>query len=204
MTRSRRNRNNNVGGISTKHTSKRRFKFWYLFVGILLVLFVVFIIYIFFGKSSFSNVGDSKNDISIMNNVNENETELSVNQATSTKMNNEEVLGNLFRHFDFGTVSPDSNISIGVVDDVDLLRKDNNFFDRSIKGDILIIYDEKVILYRPTSDKVINFSIQPTQSVVSSMIADVSSNTTNTLNSTSTPDLIPSPSNTISFDVTSL
>jgi hypothetical protein len=53
-------------------------------------------------------------------------------------------------------ILPSSSPSIAIVSDSNLLKKRSPFFASAKKGDVVVIYPEKVIVYDPQADKIIN------------------------------------------------
>lgn len=55
---------------------------------------------------------------------------------------------------------PTGSPSIAVVSDANLLKQKGEFFVSAKNGDFVIMYPEKVILFNPSDDKIVNVGTQ--------------------------------------------
>jgi hypothetical protein len=55
-------------------------------------------------------------------------------------------------------VLPVGNPKVITVSDVETLKRDQPFFSRAQDGDVLLVYPERVILYSPTLDKIVEIA----------------------------------------------
>lgn len=71
--------------------------------------------------------------------------------ASSTPKTGEEVINALRRHI----LLPSGNPQIAEVQDVEKLREKQAFFKNAQNGDIVVVYEEMIFLYRPSLDVVV-------------------------------------------------
>ncbi len=62
---------------------------------------------------------------------------------------------NLERHVDFGGVSP----TLARVNDAELLKKNDRFYESAVNGDVLVVWQGKAVLYRPSRDVIVDVGV---------------------------------------------
>ena len=85
--------------------------------------------------------------------------DLNVNIATQefqqelSQKEQDAILDNIEEHI---LISRDTEPFVAIIDNVDKLKQTQTFFEKSENGDVLVVFNDKAIIYRPDSDLLIN------------------------------------------------
>ncbi len=93
--------------------------------------------------------------------------------ADPTMLSDEELMNYLAQKVQL----PGGTSSVATVKDVDSLKQRDPFFAKAENGDKVVLFDREALLYRPLTDKIINFGPTSDSSVASSTLSGAASST---------------------------